>query len=450
MIEEALEVQHRLLPRNEDAEQAVLGSLLIDPTAIDRVASFLRPDDFFFPAHVKLYDAMVELSNEGKPPDVVTVSDYITRRDRLAETGGLEYLATLANAVPTALNVVHYARIVEHQALLRRLIDAGVKIEETGYDQANSPEAALEKAEDVLFAVSRRKLGADFRALGAILSEYNTKLDWIHGHRGLVTGVPTGYVLIDQLLGGFQKSDLIVLAARPAMGKTSLALNIARDVAVNHQLHVGIFSLEMSAEQLAQRLVSMEANVDSQHLRTGFIPDHEWATLDQAIQTLWEAPIYIEDSANLSIAELRSKSRRLALEKGLDLIIVDYLQLMQGRRQENRVQETSEISRALKGVARELNVPLLAVSQLSRAPEQRPNHVPMLSDLRESGSIEQDADIVMFIYRESVYNDDAEHPNLADVIIAKHRNGPTGKVKLFFKESQTKFLDLPPYKEEDL
>lgn len=448
MIEETLVGQDRLLPQNIEAEQAVLGSLLIDPVAILRLASFLQPADFYLPVHADLFEAILDLSRDNQPADLVTLSDFLERRGQLQEIGGAGYLGQLANTVPTSINVVHYAHIVERLAVMRRLIDAGSQIAGIGYEEADSQEAALEKAEELLFRVSRTRLGRDFRSIADILNEYYSKLDYIHDHRGHVTGVPTGFVLIDKLIGGLQKSDLVILAARPSMGKTSLALNIAREAALKSRLPVGIFSLEMSGEQLVQRLLAMEAQIDSQNLRTGYISDHEWDSLSEAIGLLSEAPLYIEDSANISISEMRSKARRLSMEQGLELIIVDYLQLMRGRNQENRVQEISEISRALKGLARDLHVPVLALSQLSRAPEQRPNHIPMLSDLRESGTIEQDADIVAFIYRDKIYNENTEEPNVAHIIVAKHRNGPTGKVPLFFKETQTRFFDLQVYDED--
>jgi replicative DNA helicase len=438
----------RLLPQNLDAEQAILGSLLIDRVAIARIATFLRPDDFYLPIHSDIYAAMLELYRENAPSDVITLSDFLDKSGQLDRVGGDAFLSQLASAVPTSINVEHYGRIVERLAILRRVVDAGSQIAGLGYDQSNSGEAAIEKAENILFRVSQGRLGRDFQSIRSILNEYYSKLDYIHDHRGHVTGVTTGFVDIDKITGGLQASDLIVLAARPSMGKTSLALNIAQAAASRSKLPVGVFSLEMSAEQLVQRLLSMQAQIDSQHLRTGYITDDEWGRLGEAIGQLSEVPIFIEDSAIISISEMRSKARRLHMEQGLGLIVIDYLQLMQGSSTDNRVQEISEISRALKGLAREIHVPVLALSQLSRAPDQRPNHVPMLSDLRESGSIEQDADVVLFIYRDVVYNKETEQPRVADIIVAKHRNGPTGEVHLFFKETQTRFLDLAVYEED--
>jgi replicative DNA helicase len=449
VVDEVVLPQERLLPQNVDAEQAVLGSLLIDPVAVTQVATFLRPLDFYLQQHVDLFEAVLDLYHDSQPSDVVTLSDYLNRRGQLAGVGGLAYLNQLANSVPTAINIEHYGHIVERLAVLRRLVDAGSKIAAVGYDEANSQEQAIEKSEAFLFNVSRRGLGRDFQPINRILDTYFQRLDYIHEHRGVVTGVTTGFVDLDKLTGGLQPSDLIILAARPSMGKSSLALNIAHSAASESKASVGFFSLEMSSEQLVQRLLSMEAKIDSQRLRTGYIADDEWGRLNEGMGVLSSLPIYFEDSANISIAEMRSKARRLHMERGLDLIIVDYLQLMQGRNQDNRVQEISEISRSLKALARDLELPVLALSQLSRAPDQRPNHRPMLSDLRESGSIEQDADVVMFIYRDKVYNPETEHPHVTDVIVAKHRNGPTDTVHLFFKENQTRFVDLAAYGTED-
>jgi len=413
------------------------------------VATFLQPADFYLREHIDLFEAMLDLYRDNQPSDLVTLSDYLDRRGQLDHIGGLAYLGQLANAVPTSINVEHYGHIVERLAVLRRLIDAGSQIAAVGYDEANSQEQALEKSEEIIFQVSRSRLGRDFQSIRTILAEYYSKLDYIHEHRGHVTGVPTGFVDLDKITGGLQTSDLVILAARPSMGKSSLALNIAHSAAVKSRCPVGIFTLEMSAEQLVQRLLAMEAQIDSQRLRTGYIAEDEWERLSDAIGLLSEIPLFIEDSANISIAEMRSKARRLAMEQGLGLLVIDYLQLMQGRNQENRVQEISEISRALKAMARDLRIPVLALSQLSRAPDQRPNHLPMLSDLRESGSIEQDADVVLFIYRDKIYNRETEHPNVADIIVAKHRNGPTGDIHLFFKETQTRFMDLAVYEEDD-
>jgi replicative DNA helicase len=385
---------------------------------------------------------MLALYEQDSPTDVVTLTAHLSAQGRLDDTGGAGYLASLATLVPTSINVEHYARIVEKLSVLRRLIDAGTRIAGIGYDERHEADEALEEAERVLFDISRQRVTRDFEPLGRILTDVYEQLDHIHSHDSTITGVTSGFIDLDRLTSGFQRSDLIVLAGRPAMGKSGIALNIAHAVAVKSKLPVGIFTIEMSAEQLAHRFLSMHAQVDSQRLRTGRMSDGEWDRLVEAIGVLSEAPIFIDDTPALSTVEMRSKARRLHSEQGLGLLIIDYLQLMQGAASENRVQEISAISRGLKAVARELDVPVLALSQLSRAPDQRPNHEPMLSDLRESGSIEQDSDIVMFIYRDVVYNKETERPHVADLIVAKHRNGPTGKIHLYFQDSFVRFLDL--------
>lgn len=431
-----------MLPQNIEAEQAVLGSLLIDPRSIERIAAFLRPGDFYLPVNGEIFRSMLALYDADRPTDLVTVSDHLQAHDRLDDMGGVAYLASLANMVPTSINIEYYARIVERLAVLRKLVDAGNRISSIGYDERFEADTALEEAEKVLFEISRLRVTRDFQPLSAILADLYEKIDHIHSHESDITGITTGFIDLDRLTSGMQRSDLLILAARPSMGKTALAMNIAHSVGVKAGLPVGIFSVEMSAEQLAQRLISLEAQVESQKLRSGRMSDGDWDRLVQAVGVLSEAPIFVDDTPGLSLAEMRSKARRLHNEQGLALVIVDYLQLMRGASSENRVQEISTISRGLKGVARELDLPVLALSQLSRAPEQRPNHEPMLSDLRESGSLEQDADLVLFIYRDKVYNEDTERPHVADVLVSKHRNGPTGKVHLFFQEATMRFLDL--------
>jgi replicative DNA helicase len=431
------------LPQNLEAEQAVLGSLLIDPRAIERVASFLQPEDYFLPVNAEIFRSMLALYELDRPTDIVTLADHLQAQNRLDDTGGAAYLASLAGIVPTSVNVEYYGRIVERLSVLRRLIDAGTRISSLGYDERLEADEAIEQAERTLFEVSRTRVTRDFVPLAEILHQVYEKLDHIHSHESEVTGIPTGFIDLDRLTSGMQRSDLIILAARPSMGKTSLALNLAHSIAVKGKLPVGIFTIEMSAEQLAQRLISLQANVESQRLRSGRMSDADWDNLIQGIGVLSEAPIFVDDSPGLTLAEMRSKARRLHSEQGLGLIIVDYLQLMTSATgNENRVQEISAISRGLKAIARELEIPLLAVAQLSRAPDQRPDHTPMLSDLRESGSIEQDADIVMFIYRDVKYNPETEKPHVADIIVAKHRNGPTGTVHLFYQDALMKFLDL--------
>lgn len=435
----------KLLPQNIEAECGVLGSIIIDPEAIVQVADFLAPDDFYRDAHRTIYEVVLQLYEQHEPADFITICDELERRNKLEDIGGASYITSLVNQVPTSGNVEYYGRIVERSAILRRLIHAAGQIAAIAYEEGDA-DVALEKAEQLIFNISQRYSRVDFSLLRDILSEYMQKLDQLHEHRGSIVGVPTGFTDLDRLTGGLQRSDLIILAARPAIGKTSLALSLAHNTAVKYQHSVAIFSLEMSKEQLVQRLLSMDAGIDQQRLRTGWIEDEEWERIIYAMGTLSEANIWIDDTAGISTVEMRSKARRLHAEHRIDLIVVDYLQLMQatvgGKRNENRVQEISEISRNLKGLARELNIPVLALAQLSRAVESRQSKVPQLSDLRESGSIEQDSDIVMFIYRDDVYNPESERKNIADIIVAKHRNGPVGEVSLYFQASQTRFRDL--------
>src|SRR2546421_11493344 len=616
----------KLLPQNVEAECGVLGSIIIDPEAIVQVADFLHSDDFYRDAHRTIYDVILQLYEQREPADFITICDELERRNKLEEVGGASYITSLINQVPTSGNVEYYGRIVERTSILRRLIHAAGQIAAIAYEEGDA-DVALDRSEQLIFNISQRHARTDFSLLRDILSEYMNKLDQLHERRGTIVGVPTGFTDLDRLTGGLQRSDLIILAARPAIGKTSLALSLAHNSTVKYQHSVAIFSLEMSKEQLVQRLLSMDAGVDQQRLRTGWIEDDEWDRILYAMGTLSEANIWIDDTPGIHTVEMRSKARRLQAEHGIDLIIVDYLQLMQsvlgsGKRNENRVQEISEISRSLKALARELNVPVLALAQLSRAVETRQSKVPQLSDLRESGclagdtsvylpdpgtykpieqlvglsgfrvlalntetwqleprevsnafatgckpvfklttrlgrsiratanhqfltiqgwqrldmlvpgmqtasltsrqmqaalgnaycgtglykqnlsreratrlafvvqseeltrlaqsdiywdeiisiepdgeteiydltveglhnfvasdivvhnSIEQDSDIVMFIYRDDVYNQDSEKKNIADIIVAKHRNGPLGGISLYFQASQTRFRDL--------
>ncbi len=437
----------RLPPHNLEAEQSVLGSLLIDRDAIIKIASYVKPDDFYHGANGTIYQAILDLYNRREPTDFITLSDELTRRERLDQVGGIAYLSALLNAVPTAVHVEYYGKIVERTATLRRLIDAGAEIVTIGYRDGVDTEDALDAAERAIFDVSQRRSTKDFQSIAEVLDRFFDQIDYMQQHRGDVVGVATGYTDLDQLTGGLQKSDLIIIAARPSVGKTAFALGMAYGAAVQHGKTVGIFSLEMSAEQLVQRLLSTETGVDSHRLRLGQIDDNEWDRISRAFGRLAEANIYIDDTAGAGVMELRSKARRLQAEHGVDLIVVDYLQLMSGRRSENRVQEISEISRSLKGLARELNVPVVALSQLSRAVESRADHRPMLSDLRESGSIEQDADIVMFIYRDEVYDPETERKGIAEIIVAKHRNGPVGSINLRFFDRTARFADLELYRE---
>jgi replicative DNA helicase len=610
----------KLLPQNIEAECGVLGSIIIDPEAIVQVSDFLHADDFYRDAHRTIYEVILQLYEEHEPADFITICDELERRNKLEEVGGASYITSLINQVPTSGNVEFYARIVERTAILRRLIHAAGQIAAIAYEEGDA-DIALDKAEQLIFNISQRHARSDFTHMRDVLAEYMNKLDQLHERRGTIVGVPTGFTDLDRLTGGLQKSDLIVLAARPGIGKSSLALSLAHNTALKYHNSIAVFSLEMSKDQLAQRLLSMDARIDQQRLRTGIIEEDEWDRIVYAMDTLSESNIWIDDTAGISTMEMRSKARRLHAEHSIDLIIVDYLQLMQatigGRRNENRVQEISEISRSLKGLARELNVPVLALAQLSRAVESRQSKVPQLSDLRESGcltgetlvylpdtgtykpieqlvdqvgfqvlalnteswklepcqvsrafatgckpvfrittrlgrtiratsnhkfltvhgwqrldelslktrialprrlpgptketiglykqnlsrerttrlaqvvgseqlaklaqsdvywdeinsiesdgeaevydltvdelhnfvagdiivhnSIEQDSDIVMFIYRDDLYNQESERKNIADIIIAKHRNGPVGEISLYFQASQTRFRDL--------
>jgi len=439
----------RLPPHNIEAEQSVLGSLLIDRDAIIRIASYVRSEDFYISANGTIYQAILDLYNRREPTDFVTLSDELERRSVLEDVGGIGYLSSLLNTVPTAVHVEYYGRIVERTSTLRRLIDAGTQIVGIGYQDGVDTEEALDSAEQMLFTVSQKRQTKDFQSISDVLDRFFDQLDYLQQHRGDVVGVPSGFSDLDQLTGGLQKSDLIIVAARPSMGKTAFSLGLAYGAAVQHDKIVGVFSLEMSAEQLVQRLLSTETGVDSHRLRLGMIDDNEWDRISRAFGRLAEAKIYIDDAASASVMDVRSKARRLQAENGLDLLIVDYLQLMSGRKSDNRVNEVSEITRGLKGLARELNVPVIALSQLSRAVETRADHRPMLSDLRESGSIEQDADIVMFIYRDEKYDENSEKKGIAEIIVAKHRNGPVGSINLRFFERTARFADLELYREPE-
>ncbi|GAB4437264.1 MAG: replicative DNA helicase [Anaerolineae bacterium] len=433
----------KLMPHNVEAEEAVLGSLLIDPDAIIHISTFLKPGDFFVQRHGWVFEAVLDLHERRQPADLVTLSDELARREQLEDIGGAAYLTGLINATPSSIHIEYYARIVERTAVLRRLIDAAGQIAQLAYQDNEDADEVVDRAEEIIFAISDRRVERDLRPIRQVLESYFDRIEYLQQHQGQIIGVPTGLTDLDKLLGGLQRSDMVVMAGRPGMGKTSLALSIALQAARLHQKRVAMFSLEMSDEQLVQRLVSAETGIDSQRLRLGNIKADEWTTFYQAIRLLSETMVFIDDTPAISVLELRTKARRLHAEHGLDLLIVDYLQLMRGgTRNENRQQEISFISRSLKGIARELNVPVLALSQLSRQVESRHDKRPMLSDLRESGSIEQDADVVLFIYRDDVYNPDTEFPNIAEIIVAKHRSGPTGIFSVYFKKHLAQFVDL--------
>jgi len=443
----------KTVPYNTEAEEAILGSLLIDPDAIIKVASFLAPEDFYREKNGWIYEAISDLHERREPADFVTLCDELERRGQLEEVGGASYITSLINTVPTAVHVEHYAHIVERCAILRRLIGAAGKIAAVAYEGAGDVEEVMDRAEQILFEVSQRRLAHAPLPIKEVLGEYYDRIEYLHQHRGEVIGVPTGFADLDKLLGGLQPSDLIIVAGRPGMGKTSLAHSILQNAAIKRGAHIALFSLEMSAEQVVQRLIASETGIDSQRLRVGDVGEDEWPKIAEAAGRLAEMVVYIDDAPSISPMELRAKARRLHAEHGLDLVLIDYLQLMRGDgRAENRVQEISNISRALKALARELMVPVVAVSQLSRAVESRQNRRPILSDLRESGSIEQDADIVLFIYRDEMYYDeeswrmafrDKPYPEgTAEIIVGKHRSGPTGRINLGFLKNQTRFVNL--------
>jgi replicative DNA helicase len=432
----------RMAPHSIEAEEAVLGSLLIDPDAILRVASFLQAEDFYREKHSWIYQAILDLHERREPADFVTLCEELERKDQLKEIGGPAEITRLINAVPTSIHVEYYGRIVEHMAIRRRLISAAGQIAVLAYEESEEVDEVIDRAEQILFGVSERRLTHDLVPIDRIIRDYYDRIEYLYQHRGEPIGVPTGFVDLDRLLGGMQRSDLLIIAGRPGMGKTALMLSMARSAAKRFNQRVAFFSLEMSREQVVQRLVSAETGIDSRRLRLGELEEDEWPLFVRATGLLAELPIFIDDTPSISSLQLRTKARRLHAEYGLDLVIVDYLQLMRGDfRAENRVQEISSISRSLKGLARELNVPVLAASQLSRAVESRQDKHPILSDLRESGSIEQDADVVVFIYRDEMYNLDSELSNLADVSVAKHRNGPTGRVQLYFHDRLATFSD---------
>jgi replicative DNA helicase len=434
-------------PQNAEAEASLLGALLIDSDAVVKIADNLSAADFFDKRHERIYEAIIQLYENHDAIDVLTLSDRLKNNGHLDSVGGPSYLTELTNFVPTAAHVEQYADIVAQKAMRRRLITASREIADMGSDESKQLRTLIEEAEVKLFEVSQQHIRQDIISLEAVLAESFDRLDDLHKDKKKVRGIPTGFKDIDSTLAGFQRSDLIILAARPSMGKTALALNFAHNVAVQANQPVLIFSLEMSKEQLVDRLLSVESGVDAWALRTGNLTDADFEKIGQAMGTLSEAQIFIDDSPGITMSDLRTKARREAHRRPLGLIIVDYLQLMSGGSRfgsdyANRVQEISEISRGLKGVARELNVPVLALSQLSRSVESRSPQIPQLADLRESGSIEQDADVVAFIYREEYYNPETDRKKLTDIFIKKHRNGPVGNIELYFDNERQRFRSV--------
>jgi replicative DNA helicase len=433
----------RMPPQSLEAEMSVLGCLMLDKDAFIKIGDVISSDDFYEPRHTQIFEAALALYEKSTSIDILTVTNWLEEHHLLEKVGGSSYLTQLVSNVPSAAHITHYAFIVRKKGALRKLINAAGEITNLGFAEAGEMEDILDQAEQKLFNISQKHLRQNFISISSILHGTFERIDELHREKGKLRGLPTGYVDLDNLLGGLQRSDLVILAARPSMGKTSLALDIMRHVAVDLKQSVGIFSLEMSKDQLVDRLLSSQSDVNLWKIRTGNLNDDDFEKIGQAMGELSESPIFIDDAAGSNIMEIRTKARRLQAEHGVGLIVVDYLQLMEGRNQENRVQEVSEISRALKLLARELNVPVLALSQLSRGVESRPDKVPQLADLRESGSIEQDADVVMFIYREEMYKGkDAQRPHIAEIHIKKHRNGPTGQVDLFFDADKTSFKNL--------
>ena len=451
-------MQDRVPPQNIEAEQSVLGAMLIEKEAIPKVMEILRDTDFYREAHRVIFNAMLELYNKNEAVDMITVTEILKRDNKLEDVGGIAYVTSLANTVPTAANVTYHASIIEEKSILRQLVSVSTQIASMGYEANDDVKNIIDSAESKILEISNRKKTADFTPINEIVLDSFKSIEALMDNKNGLTGLPTGFEDLDNLTSGLHGSDFIILAARPSMGKTAFALNVVQNVAIRAAKKVGgapktvaFFSLEMSKEQLVQRMLCAEANIDSQRLRIGELRDEDWAMLINTADTLSSANIYIDDTAGITAMDMRSRARRLKAEHGLDLIVVDYLQLMQGSGKKNnsgdRQQEVSEISRSLKALARELDVPVIALSQLSRSVEARQVKRPMLSDLRESGSLEQDADIVAFLYREDYYNPETENKNITELIIAKHRNGPVDTVNLFFHKQYTKFVGLSKRKE---
>jgi replicative DNA helicase len=438
------QVLERTLPSNVDAERSLLGSVLVNNENYYRIVESLRPEDFYLDAHRIVFRTMTALMEASRAIDLITLQDHLLKNSSLENAGGIGYLSGLLDGIPHLVNIEHYIEIVRDKALMRQIINTASKTMADAFDQAEAADVILDKAEQALFTLSERRTRTGFVSVREMEEDQKRLLTKLYEDKEMITGVSTGFTDLDRMTSGFQPGDLVILAARPSMGKTALALNMAEHVALRKGLPVGIYSLEMSRQQLLMRFLCAESLVDAHKVRTGYIGKDDFRQLIDALAAVTRSPLFIDDSSSLTIMEMRAKARRLKAEHGLSLLIVDYLQLMSGYgRVENRVQEISGISRGLKGLAKELEVPIIALSQLSRAPEQRQgDHRPQLSDLRESGSIEQDADVVLFIYREEVYKQDEENAGKADLIISKQRNGPIGTVKLAFLKQYTKFENL--------
>jgi len=447
------ELPEKLPPQSIEAEKSLLGCLMLDKDAILKVADFLKPEDFYKKIHQEIYEAVLELFERGEPIDFLAVSNRLREKNLLEQIGGASYLTELINSVPTASHVSNYAEIVRRKRILRDLIDASHDIAALGFEESEDIDIVLDKAEQRIFSIAQKGFTQKFTPVKATLEEAFERIDKLSKQKGLPRGLPTGFTDLDNILAGLQKSDLILLASRPTLGKSSLALNVAAHVAIEEKVPVGLFSIEMSRDQVVDRLIAAQAGVDLWRLRTGRLSgsgdDNDFVRIEQALGILAEAPIFIDDSPSPNVLQMRAMARRLQAEHDLGLLIVDYLQLMEPRNPNDPiVRQITEVSRSLKALSRELNIPILALSQLSRAVEQRSPQIPRLADLRESGSLEQDADVVLFIYREDRYKPNSPRKNIADIIIAKHRNGPVGKVELYFDDRRVSFRNLEKTLEE--
>ncbi|MCC0704252.1 replicative DNA helicase [Clostridioides sp. ES-S-0049-02] len=437
-----MEDMTRIPPHSVESEQSILGSILLDKDAIITVTETIRPGDFYKEAHKIIYECMITLSNKGEPIDLITLTEELRKQGHLNDIGGISYITSLSTIVPTTSNVKYYADIVKEKSVLRKLIKASNEIINLGYSGATKIEDVLEQAEKRIFDISQEKTSDDFKSINLVLMDAYDMIEKLYTNKSDVTGITTGFKDLNKKINGLQRTDLILVAARPAMGKTAFSLNLVQNAALKGDASVAVFSLEMSKEQLVQRMLSSQSSVELKKIKTGTLNDNDWPRIIDAMAVLSDAKIHIDDTPGIKISELRSKCRKLKIEKGLDLVLIDYLQLMEGEgNNESRQQEISKISRSLKVLAKELNCPVVALSQLSRAPEQRADHRPMLSDLRESGAIEQDADIVMFLYRDEYYHADSESKNIGEIIIAKNRHGETGSVELVWLGEVQRFGD---------
>ncbi len=432
----------RIPPHSVESEQSILGSILLDKDAIITVTETIQPEDFYKEAHKIIYECMLKLNSKNEPIDLITLTEELKKQDSLENIGGISYITSLSTIVPTTTNVKYYADIVKEKSVLRKLIKVSNDILNSGYDNSVKVEEILEQAEKKIFDISQEKSSEDFKSINSVLMDTYDMIEKLYTNKEEITGITTGFDDLNKKINGLQRTDLILVAARPAMGKTAFSLNLVQNAALKGNASVAVFSLEMSKEQLVQRMLSAQSNVELKKIKTGNLDENDWPRIIDAMSVLSNANIYIDDTPGIKMSELRSKCRKLKIEKGLDFVLIDYLQLMEGEgNNENRQQEISKISRSLKIIAKELNCPVVALSQLSRAPEQRSDHRPMLSDLRESGSIEQDADIVMYLYRDEYYHPDSERKNIGEIIISKNRHGETGSVELVWLGEIQKFAN---------